>query len=137
MSISEIWGMFDNVLPIYDTVAPAGMTLPYGVLVLTKSNNTAADNKVFSVNVEGRLEVYTLGKDDNTCLAVENALNTNELPFEHDTTYLDGQKVLMEVYSFGTVTGPLEAVPTPTPEPTPDPDPTPEPDEDPEEIPEG
>ena len=74
MSISEIWGMFDNVLPIYDTVAPAGVHLPYGVLVLTKSNNTAADNKVFSVNVEGRLEVYTLGKDDNTCLAVENAI---------------------------------------------------------------
>lgn len=111
MSISELWGMFDNVLPVYDTVAPAGTLLPYGVMILTKSANSAADNKVYSVNVEGRLEVYTLGKDDTTCLAVENCLNAHEIPFEQDTTFLDGQKVIMEVYTFSAVTGALEAVP--------------------------
>ena len=111
MNISDIWTMFDGVIPVYDTMAPAGVLLPYGVMILTKSNNTAADNKVYSVNVDGRLEIYTLGKDDTTCLAVENCLNAHELPFEHDTTFLDGQKVIMEVYTFSAVTGALEAVP--------------------------
>ena len=111
MSISELWGMFDNVLPVYDTFAPAGVTLPYGVMRLTKSANSAADNKVYSVNVEGTLEVYTLGKDDATCLAVENCFNAHEIPFEQDTTYLDGQKLIMETYSFSAVTGALEPVP--------------------------
>lgn len=112
MTIDELTKVFDGCgVPVFDTFAPAGTALPYGVFRITAPNNSPADNKVHSVNVEGVLELYTLGKDYRTMAIIENRLQVNNLPFSHDTSYLDGQKVLMEFYSYGTVTGAVEPVP--------------------------
>lgn len=112
MTIDELTKVFDGCgIPMYDTVAPAGVSLPYGVFRITYPNNSPADNKTYSVNAEGELELYTLGKDYWAMAIVENRLQINNLPFSHDTSYLDGQKVLMELYSYGAVTGAVEPVP--------------------------
>lgn len=112
MTIDELTKVFDGCgIPVFDTFAPAGTALPYGVFRITAPNNSPADNKVHSVNVEGELELYTLGKDYWAMAVIENRLQVNNLPFSHDTSYLDGQKVLMELYSYGTVTGAVEPVP--------------------------
>lgn len=112
MTIDELTKVFDGCgITVFDTVAPADTALPYGVFRLTAPNNSAADNKVHSVNVEGELELYTLGKDYRAMAIIENRLQQNSLPFSHDTSYLDGQKVLMETYSYSAVTGAVEPVP--------------------------
>lgn len=112
MTIDELTKVFDGCgIPVFDTVAPAGTALPYGVFRITDPNNSAADNKTYNKNAEGELELYTLGKDYRAMAIIENRLQDNNLPFSHDTSYLDGQKVLMELYSYGTVTGAVEPVP--------------------------
>ena len=112
MTIDELTKVFDGCgIPMYDTVAPAGVNLPYGVFRITDPNNSAADNLTYSKNAEAELELYTLGKDYRAMAIVENRLQANNLPFSHDTSYLDGQKVLMELYSYSAVTGAVEPVP--------------------------
>lgn len=112
MTITELWQVFDNCgVPVFDTIAPAGTFLPYAVMIVTEPDNSAADNKVYSVNPDARIELYTLGKDYTTCAKIENALQDACLPWNHDTAYLDGQKIIQEIYTFGTVTGAVEPVP--------------------------
>ena len=132
MSMDDLMAVFDNCsFSVYDTFADPGAQLPFCVLIVTDPANTAADNKVYCVNAEARAELYTLGKDYTARAELENALQAAQLPFEHDTSFLDGQRVIMEVYSFGVPLGSVEPVPTPAPDPTPEPEP--EPAEDPEE----
>lgn len=112
MTVDALTKIFDScTIPVYDTFAPAGTLLPYGVFTITAPNNSPADNKTYSRNVEVRLELYTLGKDYEAMAIVENVLQVNNLPFDHDTAYLDGQKVLEEIYSYSAVTGAVEPVP--------------------------
>lgn len=112
MTIDELTKVFDGCgVPVFDTFAPAGTALPYGVFRITAGNNSPADNLTYSKNVEVELELYTLGKDYEAMAIIENRLQANNLPFDHDTSYLDGQKVLMELYSYSAVTGAVEPVP--------------------------
>ena len=112
MSMDDLMAVFDNCsFSVYDTLSEPGATLPYCVLIVTDPDNTAADNKVYCVNAEVRAELYTLGKDYTARAELENALQAAKLPFEHDTSFLDGQRVIMEIYTFGAPIGSVEPVP--------------------------
>ena len=111
-SITDLFNLFNNCdFPLYDQVAPAGVLLPFAVLIVTTPNNTAADNMTYCVNPEARLELYTAYKDTKLCAQVENTLQTAKLPWQHDTDYVSSQKTFMEIYTFGTVSGAVEPVP--------------------------
>ena len=139
MTIDDVYSIFDGCsFPVCADVAPAGTFLPYAVLHVTADNNTAADNVTYSVNVSGTVELYTLSKDFSAMAEIENALQAAKLPWQHDTSFIDGQRAFMEVYTFGAITGAVEPLPTPEPTPTPEPEPVPDdPEEDPEENGEG
>lgn len=138
MSLDDFYTIMANMtFPVFDGVSEAGTPCTYGVVMLDYSRNSAADDITYSVNVDGTLELYTLGKDYKAMAEVENTFNRNKIPWQHTTSYDAGQNVFIEYYSFGFVAGGVEPEPTPEPTPTPDPEPEPVPEEEPEEEPEG
>ena len=140
MTYDEICTMFSGCsFPVYNEVSDAGTSLPYGVLLFEDGSNAFADDITYCINNTCTLELYTLGKDFKAIEEVQQLLNANHLPFNHDTSYLDGQQVMLEGFYFGVPGGavPLpEPTPEPEPEPEPEPAPEPEPEEDSQEDPE-
>lgn len=109
MTQNELWQMFDACgIPVFNTVSEAGTALPYAVMNTSQDRNTAADNKIYSVGLSCTLELYTLQKDYNAMGCIEAILQDNEIPWQHDTSMLDGQKVYMEIYTFTVIVGPVE-----------------------------
>lgn len=91
--------------------AEKGDRMPFVVVQITHPDNTAADNLVYSKNPTGRAELYTLGKDYAAMAKLENALQAARIPWAHDTSFDDGEKVFIEVYTFAQVGGGVEPVP--------------------------
>ena len=84
---------------VYSVRAPEGATLPYLVAVFGQSSNFAADNKV-TQKIQGvSLELYTVGKDEATEAKVENKLDQNEIPWDKDEAYDDGEQFYINYYS--------------------------------------
>ena len=111
-SITDLFNLFNSCdFPLFDQVADADVLLPFGVLIVTTTDNTPADNMTYCVNASARLELYTAYKDTKLCAQVENTLQSAKLPWQHDTDYISSQKTFMEVYTFGAVTGSVEPVP--------------------------
>lgn len=83
---------------VYSVRAPEGATLPYLVAVFGQTSNFAADNKV-TQKIQGvSLELYTVGKDEATEAKVEGVLDTNEIPWDKDEAYDDGEQFYINYY---------------------------------------
>ena len=98
-------------LPVFDTISEAGVTLPYVVFTITEPSNSSADNKTYCINPQVHIELYTLGKDYQSMNKLESALQSAGLPWNHDTSFIDGQGVFMEVYDTASVGGPWIQLP--------------------------
>lgn len=84
---------------VYSVRAPEGSKLPYLVATFGQTSNFAADNKV-SQKIQGvSLELYTEKKDEATEQAVEAVLDANELPWDKDEAYDDGEQFYINYYS--------------------------------------
>jgi len=128
--------LLSSGIPGFNTISDAGVKLPYFVFTVSYPANTAADNMNYCINPRLHIELYTLGKDYESMNKLEGAMQSAGLPWQHDTSFLDGQGAFMEVYDTGSVAGPWQEL-TPAPDPTPEPEPTPEPDETPEGVEDG
>lgn len=91
--------------------AKKGDSLPLVVVQISHPDNTPADNMTYLKNPTGRAELYTLGKDYISMAKLENALQNAKIPWAHDTSFDDSEKVFIEVYTFAQVGGSVEPVP--------------------------
>lgn len=86
-------------LTFYTGRAPLGTKLPYGVLVLGPSSNFASDNKVTQKIQTATVELYTEKKDETTEAALEAVLDNNDIPWDKDEGYDDGEQFYINYYS--------------------------------------
>lgn len=74
-------------------------TLPCICYFETGTNNFGADNKVYKVNREVAVELYTKNKDVTSEATLEGIFDTNEIFWEKEETYLDDEKCYEIIYT--------------------------------------
>ena len=84
----------------YTVRAPEGAKLPYGVLVLGQTSNFTSDNKVTQKIQTCTYELYTVKKDETVEAAVESVLDNNEIPWDKDEAFDDGEQFYINYYTF-------------------------------------
>lgn len=78
-----------------DKAAPA---LPYICFYYSQPNNFNADNTVHRKIAALTIELYTANKDLTSEAAVENILISNDLPYIKTETYIDSEKMYLNLY---------------------------------------
>lgn len=101
MTNKELVTLLNTVegVTFYTARAPIGTQLPYGVLVLGSSSNFASDNKVTQKIQSATVELYTEKKDEATEALVEGVLDNNDIPWDKDEGYDDGEQFYINYYS--------------------------------------
>lgn len=100
MTFAELFALFAEIeeLSLYSVRAKSGAVLPYLVGVYGSSDNFEADNKTYSRSMNYILELYTTNKDLTLESKVEKVLIDNEIPFETDEAFDDGQQFYLKYY---------------------------------------
>lgn len=71
---------------------------PYITYLEIDSSNFKADNKVYSKGRNVHIELYTKKKDLDSEKIVEDVLDSNEIAYESDETYIDSEKIFQKIY---------------------------------------
>ena len=72
--------------------------IPFGVFVFYDSNNLIADGAVYHKGHRVRAEIYTEIHNPETISAFEAVLDSAEIPYQNDETYIDSEKMFMNTY---------------------------------------
>ena len=74
-------------------------TPPFITYYRSETNNFYAENKVYEKIDTYKIELYSLQKDINLELQLEQLLDNNEIPYEIDTeNYIESEKVYQVIY---------------------------------------
>ncbi|MGL4363548.1 MAG: hypothetical protein ACRCSG_09915 [Cellulosilyticaceae bacterium] len=73
---------------------------PFICYLLPKSDNFAADGKVYHKNTNVFIEVYTDKKDSPVELQVENALDEEGVFYNKSETWIESEKLYEVLYQF-------------------------------------
>lgn len=72
--------------------------LPYGIYIITGSNNFAADGKVYHKINQCQVELYTNIKDPATEKALEDVLDGAGIFYNKTETYIESEKMYQNLY---------------------------------------
>lgn len=72
--------------------------IPFGVFVFVGSNNLIADSSTYHKGHRVRAEIYTEFHDPAVMSAFENVLDMAEIPYQSDETYIDSEKMYVNIY---------------------------------------
>ena len=72
--------------------------IPFGVFVFVGSNNLIADSGVYHKGHRVRAEIYTEIHNPETISAFEAVLDSAEIPYQSDETYIDSEKMFLNTY---------------------------------------
>ena len=104
MTLTELLAKFTTLsFPVRFDHVEDGTRIPFGVLTFSQ-NNFAADNMVYIEMSQFDLRVYLDKLDGLIMSEVKDFLNTNELPYELQITYIDDAKAYELDYTFGAIT---------------------------------
>lgn len=88
-----------NPISVFSVRSKLGTALPYLVILYGGTDNLFADDKVFKIEQEITLELYTVAKNDTLETIVETLLDNNGLPWNKDEAYdYDGQFYITYYY---------------------------------------
>lgn len=71
---------------------------PYGVYLYDSTSNFGADNEVYLVIENGRIELYTKGHDQQLQDKIEAVLQENKIFWDRDTEYIDSLRLYQTTY---------------------------------------
>lgn len=83
---------------VYSVRATLGATLPYLVVTFGQTDNFVSDNRVTVKKQAISLELYTEVKDETTEAKVEKLLDDNDIPWDKDEAYDDGEQFYINYY---------------------------------------
>lgn len=72
--------------------------IPFGVFVFYGSNNLIADSAVYHKGHRVRAEIYTEVHDPVVLSNFEKVLDSAEIPYQSDETYIDTEKMYVNIY---------------------------------------
>lgn len=105
MQLNELYSILNGISAFNGKVAyrsfPLGSApdLPYICYLETSTNNAFADNKTYKVIKGIDIELYTETKDLVSEELIESALNSNNIPWNKDETYIDSEHCYQITYS--------------------------------------
>lgn len=72
--------------------------IPFGVFVFNGSNNLIADSTVYHKGHRVRAEIYSEIHDPVVLSNFEKVLDSAEIPYQSDETYIDSEKMFLNTY---------------------------------------
>lgn len=102
MTYAEIYSMIDEIgLPAAYNHFPDATPKapPFICFYYPSSDDFIADNLNYTKVEQVYIELYTVTKDFAAEQAVEAVLRANELPYHRTETYLDTEKMFMQLYT--------------------------------------
>ena len=72
--------------------------MPFGVFVFVGSNNLIADSGVYHKGHRVRAEIYSEIHDPVVLSNFEKVLDSAEIPYQSDETYIDSEKMFLNTY---------------------------------------
>ena len=102
MTYKEVFDMLEETdLPVVYHSWPIGNVpeLPYIVFLYTNNNDLMADNINYQTIVELNIELYTQNKDFTTEATVESVLNSHNIAFSKEETWLDSEDMYQILYT--------------------------------------
>ena len=101
MTLEEVYTMLSRTgLPVCYKAWPEGAAppLPYICFFFFEADNFAADGIVYHKRLRVTVELYSRHKDAASEELIETALTTAGIFWEKEETYIDTEKVFMEIY---------------------------------------
>ncbi|MBE0451832.1 MAG: hypothetical protein IBX70_13470 [Clostridia bacterium] len=71
---------------------------PFIAYILIESVNFVADNEIYAKIGKYRVELYTETKDEIAQGKIESAFSENEIIYNKDESYLDGENLFVTMY---------------------------------------
>lgn len=104
MTLDELHNILSNLnIPVAYSHFKTSVTPPYICYLCNDDNNFIADNKVYKKINNIDIELYTSKKDIEIESKLENFLDSNNLPYSSDETYIESEEVFKKIYTIGVI----------------------------------
>lgn len=103
MNLATIISSLEQIetLSVYTVRAKESSVLPYGVFIYGSRETFKADNKTFFDSGDPvSFELYTKAKDLSLEAKVEKVFDENEIPYDTDEAFDDGEQFYIKYYNF-------------------------------------
>ena len=99
MKLSELSALLKSLnIPVYYSHTKNNVKAPYIIYYELFGDNFKADNKVYKKFTQVQIELYTKTKDEQMEEQLETVLDDNNLPYDPDYLYIEGENVFQTSY---------------------------------------
>lgn len=78
-------------------------SIPFITYLEFDSNNFHADNRTFKKVKNINVELYTDKKDLQAEATLETLLDSNDIPYETNETYIESEQLFQKIYEIGVI----------------------------------